>query len=90
MRIQQPGENASCASAGRNSESDQTVGFSNSLSLFFFYRHERVLSPIQSTAFGAENNEAMRRDVNFPSFLPSENLAPIRYSISEIIDSDYI
>jgi len=36
MRIQQPGENASCASAGRNSESDQTVGFSNSLSLFFF------------------------------------------------------
>lgn len=29
MRAQQPGENASCASAGRNSESDQTVGFSN-------------------------------------------------------------
>lgn len=29
MRAQQPGENASCASAGRNSESDQTVGFSD-------------------------------------------------------------
>ena len=30
MHAQQPGENASCASAGRNFKSDQTVGFSDS------------------------------------------------------------
>lgn len=51
-------------------ESDPTVGFSDSLSFFFFHRRERGcerarLSPIQSMASGAENNDAMRRDVKF-------------------------
>lgn len=81
MRVQQPGENASCASAGRNSESDQTDGFSNSLFFFFFTVTSAHLSPIQSMASGAKNNEAMRRDVNFPSLLPSGNRAPTRYPI---------
>lgn len=77
MHAQQPGENASCASAGRNSESDQTVGFSDSLFLYFslsfsvFFlasRRERGharLSSTQSAVPGAENNEAVRRNVKF-------------------------
>jgi len=51
MHAQQPGENASCASAGRNFKSDQTVGFSDSplspplsfsFSVFFFWHFRDV------------------------------------------------
>lgn len=93
MRVQQSEENASCASAGRNSESDQTL--SDFPTLFFLSSRTRMrargrLSPIQSMAFSAENNEVMRRDMKF-SVTPAirESLVDSISETSEIIDSDY-
>lgn len=72
-----------------------SVGFSDSL--FFIVanadesaRARAHLSPIQSMAFGAENNEAMRRDMKF-SVTPAirESLVDSISETLEIIDSDY-
>lgn len=88
MRAQQPGENASCPSAGRNSESDQTVGFPDShspcppLFRFRFFicdvatrRGRARLSSTQSVTSGAENNEAIWRNVKFSVTSVSHEIA---------------
>lgn len=62
MRAQQPGKNTSCASAGRNSESDQTVGFFSPLTLSFsvFILQRRDVNAV-AHAFIADAVDGFRR-----------------------------